>query len=146
MPAGDGDEADGLGVVADLLDEGRRLLDNFVEAVLTPLQSVLETRILVARTSGYANLGSVHLVDGDDELPDTEGEGKEGVLASLAVLGDTGLELTSTGGNDEDSAVGLGGTSNHVLDEVTVTGGIDDLHNKRLADLADTTRRRIYSR
>ena len=146
MPAGDGDEADGLGVVADLLDEGRRLLDNFVEAVLAPLQSVLETRILMARTSGYANLGSVHLVDGDDELPDTEGEGKEGVLASLAVLGDTGLELTSTGGNDEDSAVGLGGTSNHVLDEVTVTGGIDDLHNKRLADLADTTRRRIYSR
>ena len=146
MPAGDGDEADGLGVVADLLDEGRRLLDNFVEAVLAPLQSVLETRILMARTSGYANLGSVHLVDGDDELPDTEGEGKEGVLASLAVLGDTGLELTSTGGNDEDSAVGLGGTSNHVLDEVTVTGGIDDLHNKRLADLADTTRQRIYSR
>ena len=146
MPAGDGDEADGLGVVADLLDEGRRLLDNFVEAVLAPLQSVLETRILMARTSGYANLGSVHLVDGDDELPDTEGEGEEGVLASLAVLGDTGLELTSTGGNDEDSAVGLGGTSDHVLDEVTVTGGIDDLHNKRLADLADTTRQRIYSR
>ena len=38
VPAGDGDEGDSLGVVADLLDEGRSFLDNFVETVLTPLQ------------------------------------------------------------------------------------------------------------
>ena len=75
----------------------------------------------------YACLGRVHLVDGDDELTDTEGEGEEGVLASLAVLGDTGLELTGATGDDEDGAVSLGGTSDHVLDEVTVTGGVDDL-------------------
>ena len=49
------------------------------------------------------------------------------MLASLAILGDTGLELTGTTGDDEDSAVGLGGTGDHVLDEVTVTGGVDDL-------------------
>jgi len=49
------------------------------------------------------------------------------VLSGLTVLGDTGLELTSTGGDDEDSAVGLGGTGNHVLDEVTVSGGVNDL-------------------
>ena len=73
------------------------------------------------------NLGGVHLVDGNDELPDTEGEGKESVLAGLAILGDTSLELTGTGGNDEDSAVSLRGTSDHVLDEVTVAGGVDDL-------------------
>ena len=73
------------------------------------------------------NLGGVHLVDGDDELPDTEGEGKESVLAGLTVLGDTGLELTGTTGNDEDGAVSLGGTSDHVLDEVTVTGGVNNL-------------------
>ena len=73
------------------------------------------------------DLGGVHLVDGNDELLDTEGEGKESVLAGLAILGDTSLELTSTSGNDEDGAVSLGGTSDHVLDEVTVTGGIDDL-------------------
>ena len=72
------------------------------------------------------NLGGVHLVDGNDELPDTEGEGKESVLAGLAILGDTSLELTSAGSNDEDSAVGLGGTSDHVLDEIKVTGGVDD--------------------
>ena len=73
------------------------------------------------------NLRGIHLVDGDDELPDTEGEGKEGVLASLAILGDTSLELTSTSGDDEDSAVSLRGTSDHVLDEVTMPGGIDNL-------------------
>ena len=76
-----------------------------------------------------ANLGGVHLVDGDDELTHTEGEGEEGVLAGLAVLGDTSLELTGTTGDDEDGAVSLGGTSDHVLDEVTVSGGIDDLCN-----------------
>jgi hypothetical protein len=77
VPARDGDEGDLLGVVADLLDEVGGFLDNFVETVLAPL-------------------GGVHLVDGDDELTHTEGEGKESVLASLAVLGDTGFEFTGT--------------------------------------------------
>ena len=72
----------------------------------------------------YACLGRVHLVDGDDELTDTKREGEEGVLAGLTILGDTGLELTSAAGNDEDSAVGLGSTSDHVLDKVTMTRGI----------------------
>ena len=75
----------------------------------------------------YACLGRVHLVDGDDELTDTEGEGKESVLAGLAILGDTGLELTSTGSDNEDSAIGLGGTSDHVFDEITMSRSIDDL-------------------
>ena len=74
-----------------------------------------------------SHLGGVHLVDGNDELPDTESEGEESVLASLTVLGDTGLELTSASGDDKDGAVSLRGTSNHVLDEVTVTRGVDDL-------------------
>ena len=73
------------------------------------------------------NLGGIHLVDGDNELPDTEGEGKEGVLAGLAVLGDTSLELTRTGGDDENSAVGLRGTSDHVLDKITVARSVNDL-------------------
>ena len=71
-------------------------------------------------------LGGVHLVDTNDELLDTEGEGEKGVLTGLAVLGDTGLELTNTGGDDQDSAIGLGGTSDHVLDEITVAGGVND--------------------
>ena len=73
------------------------------------------------------NLGGVHLVDGDDELPDTEGEGEQGVLTSLAILGDTSLELTRTGGDDENSAVGLRGTSDHVLDKITVARSVNDL-------------------
>ena len=72
-------------------------------------------------------LGGVHLVDCDDELPDTESESEQSVLSGLTVFGDTGLEFTSTGGNDEDSTISLRGTSNHVLDEVTVSGGVDDL-------------------
>lgn len=105
VETGDGDEGDTLGVVSDLLDEVGGLLDNLVVTVLGPL-------------------GSVHLVEGNNELADTKGEGEQSVLTSLAILGDTSLELTSTGGNDEDSAVSLGGTSDHVLDEVTVTGGV----------------------
>jgi hypothetical protein len=107
VPARDGDEGNRLGVVADLLDEVGRLLDDFVETVLGPL-------------------AGVHLVASNDELPDTEGEGEEGVLAGLAVLGDTSLELADTGGDDEDGAVGLRGTGDHVLDEVTVTRSVND--------------------
>ena len=48
------------------------------------------------------------------------------MLASLAILGDTGLELTGTTGDDEDGTVSLRGTGDHVLDEVTVARSIDD--------------------
>merc|ERR1712087_958152 len=107
VETGDRDERNVLRVETDLLDEGRGLLDDLAVTLLGPL-------------------GGVHLVDGDDELLDTEGVGEQGVLTGLAILGDTSLELTSTSGNDEDGAVGLGGTSDHVLDEVTVTRGIND--------------------
>lgn len=105
VEAGDGDEGNGLGVVADLLDEVGGLLDNLVVTLLGPL-------------------AGVHLVEGNDELLNTEGESEQSVLTGLAILGDTSLELTSAGGDDENSAIGLGGTSDHVLDEITVTGGI----------------------
>lgn len=103
----DGDKGNVLGVVADLLDETGGLLDDLL-------------------VTGLGPLGGIHLVDGNDELLDTKGVGEKGVLTSLAILGDTSLELTSTGGNDENGAVSLGGTSDHVLDEITVTGGVDD--------------------
>lgn len=101
----DWNEWNTLGVVANLLDEVGDFLDDFLETILGPA-------------------GGVHLVDGNDELLDTEGEGEQSVLTGLAILGDTSLELTSTGSNDENSAVSLGGTSDHVLDEVTVTRGV----------------------
>ena len=88
VPSGDGDEGNGLGVVSDLLDEAGNFLDDLVETVLGPLVGV-------------------HLVDSDDQLLDTEGEGEESVLTGLSVLGDTSLELTDTTSNDEDGAIGL---------------------------------------
>jgi len=72
-------------------------------------------------------LGGVHLVDGYDELPDTEGESEQSVLSGLTILGNASLEFTSTSGNDEDSTISLGGTSDHVLDEISVSWGINDL-------------------
>ena len=95
------------------------------------LHCEVSSDIVVFNPQRKAYLGGVHLVDGDDELPDTEGEGEESVLASLTVLGDTGLELTGTTGDDEDGAVSLGSTSNHILDEVAVTRGVDDLSKER---------------
>lgn len=50
------------------------------------------------------------------------------MLAGLAVLRDTSLELTSTGGDNQHGAVGLRRTSDHVLDEIPVSGSIDDGH------------------
>jgi hypothetical protein len=120
VETGDGHEGNVLGVVADLLDEVGGLLDDLSETGLGPL-------------------GGVHLVDGNDELLDTEGVGEQGVLTGLAILGDTSLELTSTGGNDENGAISLGSTSDHVLDEITVTGSIYD--DVRLGQRAATARR-----
>ena len=107
VPSRDGNKRDSLGVVSDLLDETGNLLDDFVE-------------------SGLGPLGSVHLVASNNELPHTESVGEESVLSSLTVLGDTGLEFTSTRGNDQDCAISLGSTSDHVLDEISVTGGVDN--------------------
>ena len=39
MPARDGDECYRLRVVTNLLDEGGRLLDDFVETILGPLRA-----------------------------------------------------------------------------------------------------------
>jgi len=107
VPSRDGNEGNVLGVESDLLDETGSLLDDFL-------------------VTSLGVLGGIHLVDGDDELTNTEGEGEESVFTGLSILGDTSLELTSSGGNDEDSAIGLGSTSDHVLDEITVTRSIDD--------------------
>merc|ERR1719325_469460 len=107
VPPGNGHEGNSSWVVAHLLDEARHLLLDLLEPGL-----------------GVGGLGGVHLVDGHNELLDAEGVGEQGVLTGLAVLGDTGLELTSTGRNDQDTAIGLRCSSDHVLDEVTVAGGV----------------------
>jgi len=109
VPAGDWHESNGLWIVTNLLDVVADLLDDFLESGL-----------------GVLWLGVVHLVDTNDELLDAKGESEESVLSGLTVLSDTSLELTDTGGDDEDGAIGLGSTSNHVLDEVSVAWGINN--------------------
>merc|ERR1719273_1382055 len=109
VPPGDGHEGNCSWVVANLLDEAGHLLLDLLEPSL-----------------GVGRLGGVHLVDGHDQLLDTKGVGEEGVLPGLPVLGDTSLELSSSGGDDEDSAISLRGSGDHVLDEVTMAGSVDD--------------------
>merc|ERR1719275_276373 len=109
VPSGDGDEGHSGGVVPDLLDEAGHLLLDLLEPGL-----------------GVGGLGGVHLVDGHNELLHTQGVGQQSMLPGLSVLGDTSLKLSSSRGNDEDTTVSLAGSGDHVLDEVTVAGGVDD--------------------
>jgi len=109
VEAGQWDEGDLFWGVADLLEVVGQFLLDFVETILTPVDGLV-----------------VHLVDADDHLLDTEGVGEESVLTGLAFLGDTSLELTLWGGNHENGAIGLGGAGNHVLDEISVSWGVDD--------------------
>merc|ERR1719319_1781921 len=106
---GNGHEGDSGWVVPDLLDEAAHFLLDLLEPSL-----------------GVWRLSGVHLVNGNDELLDTKGVGQQGMLSGLTILGDTSLKLTSTRGNDEHSAISLGGSGDHVLDEIPVTRGIDD--------------------
>jgi len=111
VPPRDGDEGDTSRVVSDLLDEARHLL-----------LDLFEPRLAVCRCS------RVHLVDRHNQLLHSQGVGEQGVLPGLAILGDTSLELASTGSDDKNTTIGLRGSSDHVLDEVTVTRGVDDSH------------------
>jgi hypothetical protein len=84
MPAGDRDERNGLGIVSNLLDEVGSFLDNFL-------------------ISGFRPFSSIHLVDSNDELFDTQGVSQEGVFTSLTILGNTSFEFTDTSGNNDYS-------------------------------------------
>ena len=75
---------------------------------------------------GVGRLGGFHLINCHDELLDSEGIGKQGVLPRLPFLGAAGLELSIPGGGDEGTAVDLAGASDHVLGEVTMAGSADD--------------------
>ena len=108
-----------------------------VSLTISPKRSSLhwrdgQTLCYSVRKKSETDLGRVHLIDSNDELSDTKGKGEESVLASLTVLGDTSFEFTCTTSNDKNGAVGLRCSRNHVLDEVTVTRGVDDLELKEV--------------
>ena len=111
VPSGDGDEGNRLGVVTDLLDETGSLLDDFLVSILGPLRKGRDKGMLGTyrwrdHTTRDTHLAGVHLVDGDDELPDSQSESQKGVLSGLTILGDTSLEFTDTRGDDQDGTIG----------------------------------------
>jgi hypothetical protein len=106
-PTRDGDKVDLGGLVADLLEVGSNLL----------LDIVVTRFGVVAR---------VHLVKSDNHLLDTKGEGKKSVLTGLTLSSPTTFETTGGRVDDEDGNISLRSTSDHVLDEITMAGGIND--------------------
>jgi hypothetical protein len=63
-------------------------------------------------------LDRVDLVDKDDDALDTDLAGEQQVLTGLG-------HLAVRGGDDDDGAVHVGGSGNHVLDIIGVTGAVD---------------------
>lgn len=91
MPSRNWDEGNTGGVVADLLDVGADFLGDFLKTSLA-----------------VGGLGGVHLVDSNNKLFHSQGEGQEGMLTGLSVLGDTSLKLTNTTSNNQHGTVSLG--------------------------------------
>ena len=92
----------------------------------------LVTDLNVARLLVASDI-TVHLVDTNDELLDTEKVDEDSVLTSLTLdltslvvaLGDGSCEVTISR-NHEKSNISLGCTGDHVLDEITMAWGIND--------------------
>jgi hypothetical protein len=63
-------------------------------------------------------LDGIDLVDENDNLLDTDLAGEQQVLTGLG-------HLAVRGGDDDDGAVHVGGTGDHVLDVIGVTGAVD---------------------
>lgn len=76
-PARDGDEVHLFGLVTNLLQVVFELLNDFVVSFLREVDGFI-----------------IHLVEADDHLLDSHGEGEESVLSGLAILGNTSFELT----------------------------------------------------
>mmetsp|Transcript_46127 Transcript_46127/g.90911 ORF Transcript_46127/g.90911 Transcript_46127/m.90911 type:complete len:569 (+) Transcript_46127:1067-2773(+) len=119
-PAGDRDHGDGLGnevlLPAHLLKHVSHLIRDLLVSLLLVTSNV-----------------AIHLVDSDDQLLDTEQVDQTGVLAGLTLdlsglvvsLLDGSGEVTISG-NHQKSDICLGSTGNHVLDEISVPGSVND--------------------
>jgi len=68
----------------------------------------------------------VHLVAADDHLLDSHSESKKSVFSGLSFLGPSRFEFSRWRSDHEDGDISLGGTGNHVLDEISMSWGIND--------------------
>jgi len=100
-------ELDLLFLESSFGQESSGFLDDVVESFLGPVLSV-------------------HFVDGDDHLSDSESVGQKGVFSGLSFGGNSGFEFFGGSGDDQNGDVGLGGSGDHVFDEVSVSRGVDD--------------------
>jgi hypothetical protein len=48
------------------------------------------------------------------------------VFSGLSFFGNSGFEFSGGGSNHEDTDIGLRGSGNHVFDEISMSGSIDD--------------------
>mmetsp|Transcript_2520 Transcript_2520/g.9506 ORF Transcript_2520/g.9506 Transcript_2520/m.9506 type:complete len:484 (+) Transcript_2520:83-1534(+) len=108
-PSGDWDEWNILWVVTNLLEVvGNVVLD------LNVTRLSISSRLVV------------HLVDSNNHLLYSQGEAQECVLLGLTVVCESSLESTSGGIDNQDAHISLGGSGNHVLDEISVSWSIND--------------------
>lgn len=108
-PSRNGDEWNLVGVITDLLEVSTDfLLDFFISGL------------------GIVDGLFVDLVGTNDHLFDTQSEGQKSMFSSLTVLGDTSFEFTLWGGDHKNGNIGLGSTGDHVLDEISMSWGIND--------------------
>jgi hypothetical protein len=109
LPTGDGDERNLHWLVTNLFEVSRNFGLDFLITLLVVFDGLV-----------------VHLITGNDHLLDSKSVSEESVLTSLSVLGDTGFETTLRRVDDENSNIGLRGSGDHVLNEITVSGCIND--------------------
>ena len=100
-----GDESQVFGLETGGCEEGRDLLGDFVEPRLRPGDCI-------------------EFVDGNDDALDAHAADQEGVFFGLAF--EAGFEVANAGVDDEDGKVGLACAGNHVGDEVSVAGRVED--------------------
>jgi hypothetical protein len=93
-----------LRLVTNLLHEFDGFFLNIFISFLTPVKRV-----------------AVHLASNDNDLFSIQSESQRNLLFGLTFLGDTSIVFISLDETQEDGKIGLGGTGNHVLNEVSVT-------------------------
>jgi hypothetical protein len=68
----------------------------------------------------------VQFVDSNDQLPDSQSVGQQGMFSCLPFFGQTVLKFIGQTGDQKQRAVSLSGASDHVFNEVSMAWSIDD--------------------